>query len=153
MYTVYIYIYIYMLKLLPCSEQGSLKTKRTEIQYGAKVGNTCGDKCWNTSGPPCGEGRPKFAPHHLAHYYFQNLPPLVFSALAPCYIEFLGRLGPNIHVFQLPCMFSVVFQPSPNTGTSPIRFVLKIRAVLRCLCVPSSELRCGILRTPGNGIL
>ena len=36
-------------------------------------------------------------------------------------------------------MFSIVFYLLPGPGTSPIRFVLKIRAILKYLCVRSSD--------------
>jgi len=35
--------------------------------------------------------------------------------------------------------FLIVFHPFPGPGTSPSRFVSKIPAILKCLCVRSSH--------------
>ena len=62
---------------------------KQRIQAEANAENTSGPHDESPHGggrrrrpPPCGEGRPKAAPHYVVRQYFQHWPPLVFPALA-----------------------------------------------------------------------
>ena len=66
--------------------------------------------------PPCGEGRPKAAPHYVVRQYFQHWPLLVFVTLATsCFFSIGLRLyfqllpPPVFSAFAPYCIFS--FRP------------------------------------------
>ena len=66
--------------------------------------------------------------------YFLLWPDIVFSALAPYCIVFLGRLGPKTYIFS-----ASNWSGSPALGTGLSQACHHLRAVQACLKVPAGS--------------
>ena len=101
-------------ELIKHTAENTIWAKRRKYKMGQKQKMHAESTAGNTSGPhdESQHGGGRRPPHIMwpasicrirLRMHFLLLPHIVFSAVGSYYIVFLGRLGIQIHIFQLPC--------------------------------------------------